>query len=107
VLLSAHIQACEGATTKEVSPWRKRRSKSGRRSSRFVLIVGADSLARNGSGTWGDVGIGMGVLRLSIVPCGFGKVVRGTPPVRVREETPRLPDEGLPAVPPPVTLPAT
>jgi hypothetical protein len=49
----------------------------------------------------------MGVLRLSIVPCGFGKVVRGTPPVRVREETPRLPDEGLPAVPPPVTLPAT
>ena len=105
MLLSAHIQACEGATTKEVSPWRKRRSKSGRRSSRFVLIVGARSPALSGSGTRGDVGIGMGVLGPSIVFCVFRKVVQQ--PVRLREETPRPPGEGLPAVLPPVTLPAT
>jgi hypothetical protein len=107
VLLSAHIQACEGATTKEVSPWRKRRSKSGRRSNRFVLIVGAGSPTLNGYGTWGDFGIGMGVLGVSVVLYVFRQVVQDKQPGSLREETPRLPDDGPPVVPPPVTLPAT
>ncbi|HEV3403403.1 MAG TPA: hypothetical protein VG073_03895 [Gaiellaceae bacterium] len=49
----------------------------------------------------------MGVPGLSIVLSVFRKVVLDKQPVRLREETPRLPDEGPPAVPPPVTLPAT
>jgi hypothetical protein len=49
----------------------------------------------------------MGVLGLSIVLYVVRKVVQDKQPVSLREETPWLPDEGLPAVPPPVTLPAT
>jgi hypothetical protein len=49
----------------------------------------------------------MGVLGLSIVLYVFRKVVQDKQPGSLRQETPRLPDEGPPAVPPPVTLPAT
>jgi hypothetical protein len=47
------------------------------------------------------------VLGLSIVLYVFRKVVQDKQPVRLREETPRLPDEGPTAAPAPVTLPAT
>ncbi len=70
------------------------------------LVVGAGSPKLNGYGTWGDFGIGVGVLGFSVVLYAFRKLVQDKQPIRLREETPQLPDEAT--VPPPaVAVPAS
>ncbi|MDP9283355.1 MAG: APC family permease [Actinomycetota bacterium] len=62
------------------------------------LVVGAGSPTLNGYGTWGDFGIGVGVLGISIVLYVFRRVVQDKQRVHFREETPKLPvDSGEPA----------
>jgi amino acid transporter len=57
------------------------------------LIVGAGSPKLNGYGTWGDFWIGIGVLAISVVLYVFRRLVQDKEPIRLREETPKLPTD--------------
>ena len=64
-------------------------------SNAVFLVVGAGSPKLNGYGTWTDFFIGIGILVGSVVLYIFRRVVQDRQPVRLREETPKLPDEHL------------
>jgi amino acid transporter len=64
-------------------------------SNAVFLVVGAGSPTLNGYGTWTDFGIGVGILAGSVLLYFFRRVVQDKQPVRLREETPKLPDERL------------
>ncbi len=73
----------------------------------FVLIIiGASSSSLTGYGGAKETWIGVGVLAFSIALYLFRRIVQDKQPIRLREETPTMPDE---PVPPPasVGLPAT
>jgi amino acid transporter len=57
------------------------------------LIVGAGSPKLNGYGTWGDFWIGIGVLAISVVLYVFRRLVQDKEPIRLREETPKMPTD--------------
>jgi amino acid transporter len=71
------------------------------------LVVGAGSPKLNGYGTWGDFWIGIGVLAVSVVLFAFRRLVQDGKPIKLREETPKLPDDGSTVPPAPVSVPAT
>jgi amino acid transporter len=70
------------------------------------LVVGAGSPKLNGYGTWGDFWIGIGVLAVSVVLFAFRRLVQDRKPIRLREETPKLPPEETPVGAPALGVPA-
>jgi amino acid transporter len=59
----------------------------------FLLIVGAGAPHLNGYGTWGDFGIGVGVLVGSVLLFIFRRVVQDKEHVHFRETIPQTPEE--------------
>jgi amino acid transporter len=75
-------------------------------SNAVFLVVGAGSPKLNGYGTWGDFGIGIGVLAVSVLLYAFRRLVQDHKPIHLREETPKLPTEE-PAAAATAAVPAT
>ena len=59
----------------------------------LFLVVGALAPKLNGYGSWTDFGIGVGVLVGSLLLFAYRHVVQDRESVRLREETPLVPDE--------------
>jgi amino acid transporter len=76
-------------------------------SNAVFLVVGAGSPKLTGYGTWGDFGIGMGVLVGSVLLYFFRRIVQDRQPIHFREETPKLPDDMTAPPPAAVGVPAT
>jgi len=58
-----------------------------------LIIVGASSSELTGYGGPKETWIGVGVLAFSIVLFAYRRVVQDKQPIRLREETPQMPEE--------------